>query len=95
MNRLPTWLAGIYLLLFAVALVPIAMGGGALDSIFAVALGIPWTLLLPRLIETIAPTAFDSPVVGVTVIVACGLINATLIYVLTQWIVGALQRGKA
>jgi len=90
-SRIPALLAGIYVALVVLSIVPVFIGGDALSGVFGVVLALPWTVLLTRVVDAINPSAFDGITAGLVMIVIGGTINAAIIYFVSRWIVRRVQ----
>jgi hypothetical protein len=51
----------------------------AFCGLYAIVVTQPWSILLTGLVDSIAPTAFDSMIPGVTIIIISGILNCLLI----------------
>ncbi len=91
LNRIPTILAGLYCGLFLLSIVPIFTGEDALSGIFAVVLGLPWTMILSRIADAINPSLTDGLQLGLAIVLIAGLINGSMIYLVSRWIVRQIQ----
>lgn len=87
MKKIPDILTTIYLVLVALAIVPVFTGDDALSGIFAVALTAPWSSLLGRLIS-VNPSVF----IGLVFVAIGTAINAAIIYYVSVWIVTRLAK---
>lgn len=88
MKKIPVILTCLYLGLLILGVIPIFTGEGPLSGIFAVILAAPWTMLLGKLIGAKG----DSVATGLALVAVGGLINATLIYFVSRWVVRCLGR---
>lgn len=89
-SRIPAILAGLYALLGALSFVPVFAGEDALSGILVVLLGLPWTPLLSRVLDTVSPALSGGLAVGV-VLGAIGIaVNTVIVYVLSRWVVSRL-----
>jgi hypothetical protein len=89
-DRIPAILTGVYAFLGALSLVPVFTGEGALSGIFLVLLGLPWTPLLSRVLEAVAPALSGGLVAGVALGVIGIGVNAAIVYFVSRWAVGRL-----
>ena len=87
MENIPIILTAIYLVLVALAIIPIFTGNDALSGIVAVALTMPWNSLLRRLISVKA-----SMFIGLVFVAIGAVINAATIYYVSGWIVNWLAK---
>lgn len=88
MKMIPAILTAIYLILVALAVIPIFTDKDALSGIFAVVLTAPWTPLLGGLL----PENLSGNLVSGLALVAIGAaINAGILYALARWVVGRFQ----
>ena len=87
MENIPIILTAIYLVLVALAIIPIFTGNDALSGILAVALTMPWNSLLRRLISVKA-----SMFIGLVFVAIGAVINAATIYYVSGWIVNWLAK---
>jgi hypothetical protein len=91
-SRIPAILAGIYAVLVALSVVPIFVGSDSLSGIFLVLLGSPWTQLISRALDAINPAWAGGLAAGVALGVIGGAINVAIIYFVSNWIVGRIQK---
>jgi hypothetical protein len=66
-----------------------------LSGIFAIVLGLPWTVLLSRLIDAIAPATSGGLLPGLLVVLVGGSLNTLIVFVVTRWLVGRRGRRRA
>ena len=83
-NKLPIILVIVYLVLVILSIIPIFIGDDALSAIFAVVLTAPWSALLGNLLPS---SVFDNTAGGLILIIIGAIINATLLYTLTRWLI--------
>jgi hypothetical protein len=89
-DRIPAIVAGVYAVLGALSFLPVFTGKGALSGAFVVLLGVPWTPLLSRVLDAVAPSPSSGLVPGL-VLGAIGIaINVAILYLAARWIVGHL-----
>jgi hypothetical protein len=85
-DRTPAIVAGAYAVLGALSVLPVFTGKGALSGIFVVLLGTPWTQLLSRALDAVAPSRSSGLVLG-----AIGIaVNVAILYLAARWVVGRL-----
>jgi hypothetical protein len=88
-RHLPLILTALYIVLFALAVIPIFTGDGALSGVFAVVLSAPWSVLLGK---SLSGAGNGDLALGLGLIVIGAALNASLIYFLSRWILGRLVR---
>jgi hypothetical protein len=86
-NRISTILASFYGALVVLSIVPIFTGDDALNGIFAVVLGLPWTIVLSRVADAINPSLSNGLATGIAIALVAGFTNVAIIYVVSRWIV--------
>jgi hypothetical protein len=90
-RRVPLILAGVYAALGVLSFVPVITGEGALSGIFVALLGLPWTQLLSRALDAVAPALSRGPAAGVVLGVIGIAVNTAIVFFLSQWVVGRLR----
>ncbi len=90
MKRLPVILTSLYVALLAVAVIPIFTEDDALSGVFAVILAAPWPMLLGKL----AGPFEGSLASGLALVAVGGLINASLIFLVSRWLVRKLGKDR-
>jgi hypothetical protein len=89
-DRTPAIAAGAYAVLGALNVLPVFTGKGALSGIFVVLLGTPWTQLLSRALDAVAPSRSIGLVPGL-VLGAIGIaVNVAILSLAARWVVGRL-----
>jgi hypothetical protein len=89
-RRIPAILAGVYALLGALSLVPVFTGDDPLSGIFLVVLGLPWTPLLSRVLDAVAPALSGGAAAGVALGVVGIALNTAIVYFLSRWVMRGL-----
>jgi hypothetical protein len=92
-NRISTILASFYGALVVLSIVPIFTGDDALNGIFAVVLGLPWTIVLSRVADAINPSLANGLAAGIAIALVAGFTNVAIIFVVSRWIVQKV-RGR-
>jgi hypothetical protein len=90
-RKLPFLLAGGYVVLVLLSVVPIFVGDDTLSGIFAVILTSPWPALLDRLLPEEAAGTFA----GLALIAVGSAINALIIYGISRCAVGWVAARRA
>ncbi|SRR6266480_1954334 len=71
---------GAYLAVVAVSAIPVLAGAGKFSGIYVIVTTIPWSLLLMVAMLAVDRYAFDSPFVGVGIVILSALLNAATLY---------------
>ena len=80
----------LYLVLVALAVVPIFTGKESLSEIFAIALTAPWSILF----DYVRPNAASGNAATGLILVAIGaVINALLLYYMSRWVMRRISRS--
>ena len=87
-RKLPLILTIIYLVAVVVSAIPIFTGNDALAGIFAVLLTQPWASLLGKFLSLNGGIGSGLLLVGIGAV-----INASIIFLVSKWVVGLLARG--